>query len=170
LEELSEQEKAKLRQEMEAMRQELNESLEQKAAEKNVLIEKLKDLTIIEIGEEKMFGSGLADLTKQGAGIVKRLVGVLNQYPGYQIRVEGHSDAVPVGASLKATYPSNWELSSARATSVVRYMIYGLKVAPERLSAVGYAHYRPIADNDTEEGKAKNRRIRLVVFKRVAEQ
>ena len=170
MEELSAKEKAQMREEMRTMRNALNSKLEQKIKENSVLVQKIKDLTVIEIGEAQLFGSAQADLTKQGAGIIQKLSGVLNDYPSYHVRVEGHTDSVPIGENLKSTFASNWELSTARATNVIRYMIYGLKVAPERLSAVGYAHYRPIGDNNTEEGRAKNRRIRMVVFKSIEGQ
>ena len=170
LEELSAKEKAQMREEMGTMRNELNKRLEQKVRENSVLVQKIKGLTVIEIGEAELFGSAQADLTKQGAGIIGALSGVLNDYPSYQVRVEGHTDSVPIGENLKSTFASNWELSTARATNVIRYMIYGLKVVPERLSAVGYAHYRPVGDNNTAEGRAKNRRIRMVVFKSIEEQ
>lgn len=170
LENLSAKEKAQMREEMETMRNDFNQRLVQKDSANRVLVQKNKDLTVIEIGEAQLFGSAQADLTKQGAGIIQKLSGVLNDYPSYQVRVEGHTDSVPIGENLKSTFASNWELSTARATNVIRYMIYGLKVAPERLSAVGYAHYRPISDNNTEEGRAKNRRIRIVVFKSIEEQ
>jgi chemotaxis protein MotB len=166
---LSAAEIAKMREEMDTMRKELNERLEQKDRENSILVQKNKDLTVIVIGEAELFGSAQAELTKHGAGIIEKLSGVLNDYPGYQVRVEGHTDSAPIGAKLKSTFASNWELSTARATHVIRYMIYGLKVAPERLSAVGYAHYRPIGDNATKEGRAKNRRIRMVVFKSIEE-
>jgi chemotaxis protein MotB len=91
----------------------------------------------------------------------------LEDYPAYHLRIEGHTDDKPVSKNLKTTFASNWELSTARATAVVRYMIYGLKVDPQRLSAVGYAQYRPAADNSTKEGRATNRRIRAVVFKEI---
>lgn len=162
---MSEQEKARMREEMERMRADLNRQLEEQIREKEALVQKLDDLTVITIGEEALFGSGIADLTTEGSQTIAKLAATLNDYPGYQIRVEGHTDAKPIGKTLKATFASNWELSTARATSVVRFMIYGLQVEPERLSAVGYAQYRPVADNTSKEGRAQNRRIRLVVFK-----
>ncbi len=120
---------------------------------------------MIEVGEAALFGSGQADLTNEGVGVIKKLTHALNPYGGYHIRVEGHTDSVPIGKNLKTKFQSNWELSTARATTVVRYMIYGLEMDPNRLSAVGYAHYRPVAPETSGEGRAKNRRIRLVVFK-----
>ena len=167
LESLSAEEKAAMRSEMDQMRQELNANLEEQIEEKNALVQKVRDLTIIEIGEAALFGSGEADLTKDGSRVIRQLTEVLDQYPGYHIRVEGHTDSVPIGAELKSIFPSNWELSSARATTVVRYMIYGLEFDPMRLSAVGHGKNRPIVSNGTRDGRAKNRRIQLIVFKAI---
>jgi len=164
---LSNQEKATLRSEMQQMRTKLRENLDEQIRKNEALVQKVKDLTIIEVGEEALFGSGQGDLTKKGAGVISNLVKTLNQYPGYHVRVEGHTDAIPIGENLKSKFQSNWELSTVRATTVVRYMIYGLNMDPNRLSAVGYAEYRPVVSNDTPQGRAKNRRIRLVVFKEI---
>lgn len=162
---LSGNEKVALQSEMEQMRSQLNDTLDEQIQRNDALVEKIRDLTVIEIGEDNLFGSGQIDLTQEGLTVLKSMISVLENYPDYHIRVEGHTDSIPIGESLKAQIASNWELSTLRATTVVRYMIYGLKIEPERLSAVGFAHYRPIDSNDTEEGRARNRRIRMVVFK-----
>ncbi len=80
---------------------------------------------------------------------------------GNQIRVEGHTDNVPIRNSR---FPSNWELSTSRATAMIAYLIDNLGFAPELLSAAGYGEYRPVAANDTEEGKSRNRRVDIVVL------
>ena len=162
---LSEDEKVALRSEMEQMRDQLKATLEEQIQRNNTLVEKISDLTVVEIGETNLFGSGQVDLTKEGLKVLKNMGGVLESYPDYHIRVEGHTDSIPIGKNLKSQMASNWELSTLRATTIVRYMIYGLKIDPQRLSAVGFAHYRPMDNNDTEEGRARNRRIRMVVFK-----
>ena len=139
--------------------------MEQQIKDNKALIRKVEDLTIIEVGDSALFATGQADLTREGARIIRKMTEVLVQYEGYHTRVEGHTDSLPIGQELKSKFASNWELSSARATSVVRYMIYGLEMDPNRLSAVGYAKYRPASSNDSPEGRAQNRRIRMVVFK-----
>jgi chemotaxis protein MotB len=78
-----------------------------------------------------------------------------------EIRVEGHTDGIPIATAL---YPSNWELSSARATTVGRYLAEQNDIAPGRLIAAGFGEFRPIAPNDTREGRARNRRVDLVVL------
>jgi len=151
--------------ELETLRRSLETQIANKIDENQALIQKLNSLTIITIGEAALFASGKVDLTPSGVEIISKLSNSLGDYPGYNVRIEGHSDSLPISSDLKALYPSNWELSGARASTVARYMIYGLGMAPERLSVAGFAHYRPIADNETAQGRADNRRIRLVVYK-----
>jgi chemotaxis protein MotB len=162
---LSEQEQERLRSEMDRLRADLTEKLNKEIQEKEALVQKVNDLTVITLGENVLFGSGIADLTPDGADVIAKIAASLNEYPGYHVRVEGHTDDKPIGKNLKAKFASNWELSTARATAVIHYMIFGLNVDPKRLSAVGYAQYRPQADNSTPQGRAQNRRIRVVVFK-----
>ena len=164
---LSEQEKRQLEAEMELIEFQLNSRLEDQVQRNEVLIQKVKDLTVIKIGEESLFPSGEAYLTKKGTRVARELAKTLEQFPGFHVTVEGHTDPLPIGKSLKSKYFSNWELSTARATNLVRYLVYGLKMDPSRLSAAGYAQYRPIASNDTKKGRAQNRRIRIVVYKTV---
>jgi len=145
------------------MKQQLDNSLADYQSKEQVWLQQENARTIITVSDAVMFGSGSADITEEGKGIIDRIAGVASQYPNRPIEVEGHSDDVPIGAELKDKYQSNWELSSARASSVVRYMYWGLKLPPERLSAIGYGEYRPIADNDTSQGRGRNRRVVIVI-------
>ncbi|MDC4226214.1 MAG: OmpA family protein [Candidatus Manganitrophus sp.] len=88
---------------------------------------------------------------------------ILKNVKENSIRIEGHTDNVPIGSKLAGKFPSNWELSASRATQVVRYLSE-LGVSPENLSAVGLAEYQPVAPNDTPEGKQRNRRIEIVLY------
>ena len=164
-EQQSKQEQARLREEMEQLRRELTQKLEKLISENKALVQKVEDLTVITLGESAMFGSGLADLTTEGSDTISKIASTLTDYPGYHVRVEGHTDDRPIGKNLKTKFFSNWELSTARATAVVRFMIYGLQIDPQRLSAAGFAQYRPTGENSTKEGRAMNRRIRVVIFK-----
>lgn len=110
------------------------------------------------ISSEILFSSGQADLSLAGLGVLQKLVPVLNSTP-HRIAVEGHTDAVPIRSGR---YPSNWELSGARAGSVVRYLESN-GVVSNRLRAVGYADTRPLDDNGTAEGRARNRRVELIM-------
>lgn len=113
------------------------------------------------INSEILFSIGQADLSPSGLSVLQRTAHVLSK-AGYDITVEGHTDAVPVRGT--ARYPSNWELSSARAGSVVRYLEAN-GIGKAHLRAVGYADTRPIADNDDAKGRARNRRVELVMEK-----
>ncbi|GAH79272.1 unnamed protein product, partial [marine sediment metagenome] len=93
--------------------------------------------------------------------MLNKLHPILIKVPN-EIVVGGHTDNVPISTKQ---YPSNWELSTARATNVVRYLIKAKEFPPERISAVGYGEYRPITDNSTAEGRQKNRRVVFLIKK-----
>lgn len=113
------------------------------------------------INSEILFSIGQADLSPSGLSVLQRTAHVLSK-AGYDITVEGHTDAIPVRGT--ARYPSNWELSSARAGSVVRYLEAN-GIDKTHLKAVGYADTRPIADNSNGDGRARNRRVELMIEK-----
>lgn len=110
------------------------------------------------ISNELLFPSGQATLSPAGLDVIKRLAGVLNKN-SHPVSVEGHSDPVPIQTKL---FPSNWELSASRATSVLRELVHD-GVDGARLRAVGYAETRPIESNDTPTGRAANRRVELIM-------
>lgn len=115
---------------------------------------------VISLAGNLLFDSGKSDLKPRGMTLLDTLAERLRTMPN-EIRVEGHTDNIPIATAL---YPSNWELSSARATTVGRYLAEHAEIAPIRLSAAGYGEFRPIALNDTREGRARNRRVDLVVM------
>ncbi len=103
-----------------------------------------------------LFAAGLSDVQPGSHEMLDTLAGFLNKFSG-EVRVEGHSDALPIRNSR---FPSNWELSAARAGAVARYF-QGQGLEPARIAASGFAEHRPLADNDTAEGRAKNRRVEI---------
>ncbi len=113
----------------------------------------------VEIKSSVLFPSGSAQVQPDAAPVLKRLAGILHEYPN-RIQVEGFTDNVPIRT---AAFPSNWELSTARATSVV-HLFSGVGLSPGRLAAVGYGEHRPSAPNDTEAGRSKNRKVVLVIL------
>jgi chemotaxis protein MotB len=115
---------------------------------------------VISLGETGVFDSGSDQIKPAGRELLDTLATSLVSLGNY-IRVEGHTDNVPIH---NGRFPSNWELSTARATMVVSYLITKFGLWPESLSAAGYAEYRPAASNDTEEGKARNRRVDIIVL------
>jgi chemotaxis protein MotB len=110
------------------------------------------------IKDDVLYDVGSAELKPSGRAVLDKIARVLNQN-GYPVSVEGHTDNTPIHT---ARFPSNWELSTTRATNVTRYLIQR-GVAKDRLSAVGYADTRPLAGNDSAAGRARNRRVSLVV-------
>ena len=114
---------------------------------------------VIDIGAGALFDTGEAALRQSAFGALRAAAEVLRSGK-LPIEVEGHTDNEPIRGGR---HPSNWELSTARAASVVRYF-QGAGIAPERMSAVGYGEYRPVASNSVPEGRARNRRISIVVI------
>lgn len=110
-----------------------------------------------------LFDSGKTVIKKEGRKVLKSLGDVLNKFPDKALQIEGHTDNVQISSRLKELYPTNWELSTARATSVVHFLQDGVGLPGERLVAAGYSEYRPLGENETPEGRASNRRIQIVL-------
>lgn len=128
-----------------------------------IKITQMKERLSVNLVEKILFDSGSSDLKPEGLGILKKVGMALKKIPDKEIRVEGHTDNVPVSGRISQRYPSNWELSAARATTVARFLQEKQGVNPQRLVVSGYASYRPVASNLTPEGKALNRRIEIVL-------
>jgi chemotaxis protein MotB len=111
-----------------------------------------------------LFKTGEADLTTAGEGVLRKLEGALKAAKDKTIEVNGHTDNIPITTELKLLYPTNWELSAARAINVVRFLQDKLKIAPQRLMPVGYGPHRPVASNATAKGRAQNRRIEILLL------
>lgn len=124
-----------------------------------------KDWIEVDIQSSVLFSSGRADLSVQARELMARIASVLRNHEN-AVQVEGFTDNRPIET---LQFPSNWELSAARAAAVVRLFVEE-EISPKRLAAVGYGEYHPVSDNDTEEGRAKNRRVALVISKRPPEK
>lgn len=114
---------------------------------------------VISIQDTLLFPSGSAEITPQAREILNKISDVLASAPNL-IKVEGHTDNLPINTTR---FPSNWELSVLRATNVLHMM--QAKIPPEQLSAAGYGEYRPLDSNETEVGRARNRRVDLVILR-----
>jgi chemotaxis protein MotB len=139
-------------------KQDIQETLKEERIAGEVVIEKdgLR-LSLEEGGSAALFESGSAELSDAMKQIMGKMHGVLYKlHQTHTIIVEGHTDNVPIKGGR---YASNWELSTARATSVVRYLVAEQNFDPAKLAAIGYGEYRPIAGNDSPESRAKNRRV-----------
>jgi chemotaxis protein MotB len=126
-------------------------------------VTQLRDKLSVSMVEKVLFDSGSAKIKKKGEKVLDRVANILKKVTDKEIRIEGHTDNVPVGSNLANKFPTNWELSTARATNVVRYLVEK-GIDSNLLSAAGYSEYRPVAGNETETGKAKNRRIEIVLI------
>jgi chemotaxis protein MotB len=116
---------------------------------------------VIRLSEDEVFRPGDAEINPAAAEVLDELALSLVDIPNF-VRIEGHTDAVPVQS---ARFPSNWELSTARASRIVRWFIERKHFPAERLSAGGYGEYRPAATNSTEEGRRTNRRVEIIVLR-----
>ncbi len=134
---------------------------------KDVTISELQGKLEVNILDRVLFDTGQAALKPEGAQVLDKVATILAQYPNRQIHVIGHTDNIPIRAGAHSRYQDNWDLSAARAIAAVRFLSEKTKVDPKRLAAVGYGEFHPLADNTTPEGRAKNRRITLVVMPEV---
>jgi chemotaxis protein MotB len=110
-----------------------------------------------------LFPSGEAELSEQGEAVLQRLGGVLKGVSDKLVQIRGHTDTSPIRSELKELYPTNWELSTARAVNVLRFLQEKVGMDPRRMMASGYGPYRPVASNASAAGKAKNRRIEILL-------
>lgn len=142
---------------------ELVAGLKKEIADKQVQVERVRDQLRVEMVDEILFDSGEAVIKPAGLEVLQRLGAVLGKTRGRRIEVQGHTDNVRIAGQLAKRFPTNWELSAARATNVARFLQDEAKIDPALLSATGFSEYRPRAPNDTEEGRRKNRRIEILL-------
>lgn len=131
---------------------------------KDVTISKLQGKLTVNILDRVLFDSGEAELKPDGQAVLLKIAAFLAQHPELKIHVIGHTDNVPIRGNARSRFPTNWELSTARALAAVRFLTERAGVDPRRLGAVGYGEYRPVADNSTPEGRARNRRIAITIL------
>lgn len=153
---------ARVKDDLESIRRQLSQKLSDQVAHHTVSIKMGRDGLVISLREAGFFESGSASPRPETVETLRRIAGSVAQTP-YDVRVEGHTDNIPIH---NEEFDSNWELSSARATRIARMFLDLRDVAPERLSAAGYAEFHPVASNDTEEGRGENRRVDIVVLPR----
>ncbi|MBM7560592.1 OmpA/MotB family protein [Fusibacter tunisiensis] len=153
---------------LENLKTEIEEYLEENDMEAQITLELEARGLVIRFEDNVLFSSGSAIINPNYYEVLDFLVGLLttDELISEEIRVEGHTDNVPVNTSK---HPSNWELSTERATNVVRYFVEAAGMSPQRISAAGFSEYRPVASNDTEEGRAANRRVDVVVVNQQAD-
>ena len=145
-----------------ATQDELVSELQQEIADGRVQVERLKGQLRVDMVDEILFDSGEAEVKAAGRDVLKRIAEVLAKSEK-TVQVQGHTDNVPIRGRLASRYPTNWELSAARAVNVARFLHEAAGLDPTRLSAAAHSEYRPRAGNDSEEGQRKNRRIEILL-------
>jgi len=131
---------------------------------KDIALERANARVTVAVVDRVLFPTGQAQLTSDGERVIDKIGAALAAVPNRRILIEGHTDDVPIGAELRTRFPSNWELSTARATTVVKRLIEHGGIVPNRLQASGRADTDPAAANDTDEGRRLNRRIEIIVL------
>jgi chemotaxis protein MotB len=135
---------------------------DQIAAQQVEVVEEADKLKVIFV-DKILFDSGSVEINAKGKELLLAMADALKNGNEQEILVEGHTDSVPLSAALQKRFPTNWELSTARAAAVVRFLQEDAGINPERLSAVGYSFFRPVGPNTTEEGRRQNRRIEIIL-------
>jgi chemotaxis protein MotB len=143
---------------------ELVKDMQAEIAQGQIQITRLADRLSVSMVDRILFPSGEAGITPAGLRVLRRVGNVLKNTQGKTIRVEGHTDNVAISQNLRGTFPTNWELSTARASNVVRFLQDSVGIDPERLQAVGLSQFHPIASNATAQGRSQNRRIEIALL------
>jgi chemotaxis protein MotB len=160
---------AKRAEELARANQRLSQELQDEMRKGEVTINRLKNRLTVSVVQEALFDSGRADLHENGKKVLEKVARALYSVDNRLIMIEGHTDNVPIGPKIADKFPTNWELSAARATTVARFL-QEKGVDPRHLGATGFSEYRPVASNITEESRQKNRRIDIVLAPEITEE
>jgi chemotaxis protein MotB len=152
-------------QEVSSTYENLLEKMKKEISQGQITISELKGKLTVNLVDAILFDTGKAEVKKEGLEVLRKVISILKEESDKAIRIEGHTDNDPITGALAKKYPSNWELSSARAINVTRFL-QEQGIDPAVLSAVAYGEHKPIAENDTPEGKAMNRRIEIILVPR----
>lgn len=143
---------------IDSLKHELDNAVRDLNLEDDVEVLSVDDELVIAVKENATFRSAEADLIRESEPVLDKIASVIKSNPSFMVEIDGHTDNVPIST---ARYPSNWELSVARSTSVLKYFINRHGIEPSRLSVKGNADQRPLAANDTAEHRARNRRVEI---------
>ncbi len=138
-------------------------SLKEEIEAEEIELVELEDTLKVVFIDKILFDSGSVEINQKGRKILLVVADSIRAHKNQNLLVEGHTDNTPLSPALKERFPSNWELSTARAAAVVRFLQKEGQLQPERLSARGYSYYRPVAANQTKEGRHQNRRIEIIL-------
>lgn len=146
---------------VEQIRQDVTDLIKEFHYDHSISLEENERGLTIRILEDILFPSGEANLNEGSKDVLVKLAHIIKKLPN-DIRVEGHTDNVPISTPV---YPSNWHLSVMRALNTAYFLIESVDISADKVSIVGYSEYKPIAQNDTKEGRAINRRVDIVIIK-----
>ncbi len=150
--------------------EELVGALEEEIERGELTISNLEGKLTVNLLNQILFASGETRLRDEGKKVLRSLGDVLARFPDRALQIAGHTDNVPISSNLKERYPTNWELSTARATSVIHFLQQEVGLPGDRLIAAGFSQYQPVAPNDTTEGRSRNRRIEILLVPFAAEE
>lgn len=151
--------------ELTAMTESLREQLREEIAAGDVTVEERDGRIAVRLADQILFPAGRAELSARGQAVLRRVASSLRRMEDRSVQVEGHTDSTPIGGEAAERFATNWELSVARATHVVRFLAESCEVPGERLIASGFGEFRPVADNGTARGRRLNRRIELTLVR-----
>jgi len=139
-------------------------SLKQEVGQQLIEIQHYRDALTINIMDKIFFDSGKAEIKLSGYDVLRRVGAILKTVPDKVIRIEGHTDDIPIGQKIVEKYPTNWELGAARAANVAEFLRKDVGIDPKRMTVVSYSMYRPLVPHTTNANRTKNRRIEIVVL------
>ena len=143
----------------------LEQKFSQEINDKQIKLQMMEKGLVITVVGDLLFDSGKAKIRSEAYPLLDKVSEVLkDNMAQFNVGIEGHTDNVPIKHS---GWKSNWELSTSRALSVLHYLVKDQGIAPERLSAIGYGEYRPVASNETKDGRKQNRRVEIVILPNV---
>lgn len=163
IQEVSEEKEAEVSK-LKATYEDLISGLKDEVEKGEITITQLADQLNLKIVDRIIFPSGQAEITPEGVHVLQRMGEILKQVKDKHIKVEGHTDNVPIHPNIQEQFPSNWELSVARATHVVRFLQQEVGIDAKNLEAAGFGEHKPVASNKTKSGRAQNRRIEVVLL------
>ena len=138
-------------------------SLKDQIAAQEIEVVEVDDKLKVIFLDKILFDTGSVEINPRGKELLMIMASSLKETEDHDIVVEGHTDNVPLSVALRKCFPSNWELSTARASAVVRFFQQKGGIQPKRLTARGYSYFRPVVPNDTEKGRRQNRRIEIIL-------
>lgn len=147
-------------------RKKIERELQEQISRQEIKLAEMEGQLKVTFVDKILFNTGSAVINAGGRKVLEKIAPLLKEQAADMIRVAGHTDNVPIGPALREKYPTNWELSTARATAVVRFLQEQSAIAPQRLSACGYSYYQPAAANDTASNRRRNRRIEIILAPR----